>query len=263
MKNINNIKIIRPLWIEIDFKALEHNYKSIRKFVGKDVKVIATVKQSAYGHGLVQVAKRLAKSGVDCYGVGSVEEACLLRNAGLKHQILVLTAVLADYAHEFVEHDITATIVDLNFAKKLDSAARRAGKIVKAHVKIDTGMGRLGAYYKNAYGFIKQLKKLKNIDLEGFFTHFPSADCDREYTLKQISKIEEFLCALEGQGISFKYRHCANSAGILYFKRAHFNMVRPGLILYGMKPKSHVPFELKLSYFCDDSLYDRFFKWCF
>jgi len=243
--NINNIKIIRPLWIEIDFKALDHNYKAIRRYVGKDVKVITTVKQSAYGHGLVQVAKRLAKSGVDYFGVGSVEEACLLRQAGLNQPILVLTAVLEKFAHEFVTNNITAAIVDLSFARKLDAAAKRAGKIAKAHIKIDTGMGRLGIYYKHALEFIKVVKKLKHIELEGIFTHFPSADCDWDYTRHQIDKIKQFFSQLEAVGITFKYHHCANSAGTMYFKPAHFNMVRPGLILYGMPPMTNIPFELK------------------
>ena len=245
MKNINNIKIIRPLWIEIDFKALVHNYRAIRRFVGNEVKIIATVKQSAYGHGLVQVAKRLSHEGVDYFGVGSIEEACILRQAGIKEKILVLTAVLDKFAHEFVENSVTATVVSLSFAKRLDYAARKAGKIVPVHVKIDTGMGRLGVYYKQALQFIKSLAKLKNIKLEAIFTHFPSADCDREYTLEQTKKFNTFIKELEAEGINFQYHHCANSAGTMYYPKAHFNMVRPGLILYGMKPNPKVPFSIK------------------
>jgi alanine racemase len=245
MNKINNIKIIRPLWIEIDFKALAHNYRAIRRFVGKEVKIIATVKQSAYGHGLVQIAKRLHKEGVDYFGVGSIEEASLLRQAGLKEPILVLTAVLDKFAHEFIENRVTATVVSLTFAKKLDAAAKKAGKIVPVHVKVDTGMGRLGIYYKQAHQFIQSLAKLKNIKLEGIFTHFPSADCDRAYTLKQTEKFNAFIGELRQEGIGFQYHHCANSAGTLYFPKAHFNMVRPGLILYGMKPMAQVPFALR------------------
>jgi alanine racemase len=245
MKNINNIKIIRPLWIEIDFKALTYNYCAIRRFVGKDVKIIATVKQSAYGHGLVQVAKRLHKEGVDYFGVGSIEEASLLRQAGLNEPILVLTAVLDKFAHEFMENRVTATVVSLTFAKKLDAAAKKAGKIVPVHVKIDTGMGRLGIYYKQAHQFIQSLAKLKNIKLEGIFTHFPSADCDRAYTLKQTDKFNAFIEELRQEGIDFQYHHCANSAGTMYYPKAHFNMVRPGLILYGMMPMATAPFVLK------------------
>jgi len=245
MNKINNIKIIRPLWIEIDFKALVHNYRAIRRFVGKDVKIIATVKQSAYGHGLVQVAKRLSKEGVDYFGVGSMEEAVILRQAGLSERILVLTAVLDKFAHEFVESSVTAAVVSLSFAKKLDAAAKKAGKIASVHVKVDTGMGRLGVYYKQAHQFIKALAKLKNIKLEGIFTHFPSADCDRKYTLIQTEKFNEFIEELKAEGINFQYHHCANSAGTMYYPKAHFNMVRPGLILYGMKPLPKVPFTVK------------------
>lgn len=245
MRSINNIKIIRPLWIEIDFKALAHNYRAVRRFVGKKVKIIATVKQSAYGHGLVQTAKRLSREGVDYFGVGSVEEAGLLRAAGLKEKILVLTAVLDKFAAEFIKNDITATVVDIAFARKLDAAAEKAGVIVPVHIKVDTGMGRLGVYYKHAREFIRGVKSFKHLKAEGLFTHFPAADTDRKYTLKQIEKFRLFIAALKKEGISFDYYHCANSAGTMYYKQAHFNMVRPGLILYGMRPAVRTPFTIK------------------
>ena len=228
--------MIRPLWIEVDLGALRNNLKKIRLILGDNVTIIATIKQSAYGHGLIPVAKELMAQGIDFFGVGSIEEASSLRKEGFGGSIIVLSAVLDKFVSYFLEHEVIPTVVDLGFAKKLNKEAAKANKVIPVHVKIDTGMGRLGMHYKQAHTFIKQLKELSNISLEGIYTHFPVADSDSEFTNFQIDIFNGFVSQLNKEGIFFKFCHCANSIGIMNYPRAHFNMVRPGLILYGINP---------------------------
>ncbi len=242
-------EIIRPLWIEIDLGALRKNLKTIRFSLKDNVKIVATIKQAAYGHGLIPVARELSRQGIDFFGVGSIEEAVALRKAGFKSSIIVLSAVLDNFAGSFLQYDVIPAIVDLKFARKLNKEAVKQKKSAPVHVKIDTGMGRLGLYYTQAYGFIKQLKKLSHLSLEGIFTHFPVADSDPEFTNCQIDAFNQFISQLNKEGIFFKFCHCANSIGIMNYPNAHFNMVRPGLILYGINPcaQNHSSLEPVLS----------------
>lgn len=235
----------RPLWAEVDLGRLRKNLTVIKRVVGAQVGIIATVKQSAYGHGLVPVAKELAKAGVSFFGVGSIEEAASLRDSGISEPILVLTAVLPEFAGCFLDYKITPTVVDLSFAKTLNAAARKAGKMHPVHIKIDTGMGRLGLSYPDAYQFVNQINALRNVSLEGLYTHFPAADTDADFTNYQIDKFNEFISKLGEEGIKFKFRHCANSMGIANYPGSHFNMVRPGLILYGVKPAPDMDLDVQ------------------
>ncbi|MCK5288815.1 MAG: alanine racemase [Candidatus Omnitrophica bacterium] len=228
--------MIRPLWAEINLKALRDNYQAIRLYVGEKTRIIAVVKQSAYGHGLIPVSRELRSQGVDFFGVASIEEAISLREDGFKGNIIVLTSILEEFVSYFLEYDLIPTVVDLGFAKKLNKEARNKNKRVPIHVKIDTGMGRLGPGYQQAHLFIKELMNFKNLNLEGIYTHFPVADTDTVFTNFQIEAFNQFICSLNEDNISFKYCHCANSMGIINYPNAHFNMVRPGLILYGIKP---------------------------
>ncbi|MDD5195926.1 MAG: alanine racemase [Candidatus Omnitrophica bacterium] len=237
--------MFRPLWIEINLGALGDNFRTIKRSVGKKVKIIATVKQSAYGHGLVPVAKELKNLGVDFFGVGSLEEGISLRKAGIKSPILLLSAALAQYARYFVKYRLTPTVINDELANALNQAAKRASAKLPVHLKIDTGMGRLGYYYEDAYRFVESLRQLKNISLEGIFTHLPVADTNTSFTNYQIEIFDDFISNLEKEGVHFKYRHCANSAGLAIYPKAHFNMVRPGLILYGIKPAPNIKMNLK------------------
>jgi alanine racemase len=237
--------MFRPLWIEIDLKALRHNFKAIRSFTGRRVSVVATIKQYAYGHGLLPLARELSCLGVDFFGVGSIEEAVSLRDNGFKERILVLTVVLPKYTQNFIKYKITPTVVDIQFARSLNKEAARSNVIFPVHIKIDTGMGRLGPHYEDAHRFIKELHRLKNIMLEGIFTHFPAADTDREFTNYQIEIFNKFITGLEKERVTFKYQHSANSIGLINYPSSHFNMVRPGLILYGIKPSPDISLKLK------------------
>jgi len=237
--------MIRPLWIEVDLKLLRNNLKVLQKHLRKKARIIATVKQSAYGHGLIPIARELGSSGIDCFGVASLEEAIILREDGFRGDVIILSAVLEKYVDYFIQHDITPTVVDIEFAKKLNRAALQKNKVMPVHVKIDTGMGRLGLYYKQAHSFVKALSKLPNINLEGIYTHFPAADSDFDFTNYQIEIFNNFISQFEKENITFKYKHCANSIGIINYPQAHFNMVRPGLILYGIKPAEYTDMALE------------------
>lgn len=235
----------RPLWIEVDLNALRGNFKAIRNSLAKNVKIIATIKQQAYGHGLIPIARELSYLNVDYFGVGSIEEAVSLRENGFKEKILALSAILPCFSEEVLKYNIVPTVADVNFAKALNKTAAKHNTTIPVHVKIDTGMGRLGLHYDDAFGLISELKKLKNISLEGIYTHFPAADTDPDFTNYQINLFNRLIGILKSANIVFKYQHCANSLGIAHYPHSHFNLVRPGLILYGIKPSPEIPINLK------------------
>ena len=235
----------RPLWIEVDLSALRGNFKAIKNSLNKNVKVIATIKQQAYGHGLIPIARELSYLGVDYFGVGSIEEAVSLRENGFKEKILALSAILPCFSEEVLKYNIVPTVADVNFAKVLNKAAKKHKTIIPIHVKVDTGMGRLGLHYDDAFGLIGQLNKFKNISLEGIYTHFPAADTDPDFTNYQINLFNRLIGILKSANIFFKYHHSANSLGVTHYPHSHFNLVRPGLILYGIKPSPEIPIKLK------------------
>lgn len=226
----------RPLWIEIDLSALRKNFFKVKKLVGPQVKVMAVLKQEGYGHGLLPLARELSFAGVDYFGLGDLAEAISLRKSGLKEPILILSSVIGECAKEFIDYNITPTVVDLKFAKALNKEAHKKKKTIPVHVKIDTGMGRLGLWHKESLSFVKKLAGCKNLYLEGLYTHFPSADSDTRFTSSQITIFNKLVDELKQEGISFPYLHCANSIGVVNYRRGHFNLIRPGLILYGIKP---------------------------
>ena len=226
----------RPLWIEIDLKALRDNFRAIKRRIGNKTGIIATVKQNAYGHGLLQVARELSRMKTDFFGLESIEEAVILRRQNFNEPILILTAILPRFASAFIQYRLTPTIVDINFARALNREAKNKGVIMPGHVKVDTGMGRLGLNCREVFDFVLDLKKLRNIRLEGIYTHFPAADADKAFTKQQIALFAALVEAFKKENIHFKYIHCANSAAIVNFPESYLNLVRPGLILYGIKP---------------------------
>jgi len=238
---------MRPLWIEVDLRALRNNFKVIKNYVGPKVKIAATIKQNAYGYGFLPVARELANQGVDFFGVGSLEEAIVLREDGFKGSILVLSAVLDKFVSFFIQYNITPTVVDGKFARKLNNEAKKNNKIIPVHVKVDTGMSRLGFGCRKSNDFINQIVELRNICLEGIYTHFSSAEDDLEFTNFQIEQFNQLINKLKEKNINFKFSHCANSGGILNYPNAHFNMVRPGIILFGVNFLENVNLKFKSS----------------
>lgn len=237
----------RPTWAEIDLEAIAHNYRTIKNHLTKGTKILAVVKANAYGHGMIEVSRRLVEEGVSYLGVASVDEAIALRSAKIKLPVLVLSSVLPKEIKDAINYNLTFTICDRNLAKEIDKEARKTNKRVLAHIKIDTGMGRLGIWHKEADDLIEEVSSLKNIILEGLYTHFSSADEEEtNYTVEQINNFKGLIKELNGRRFNIPYVHAANSAGTILFKDSHFNMVRPGLMIYGLYPNEAISKTVKL-----------------
>ncbi|HAJ57131.1 MAG TPA: alanine racemase [Candidatus Omnitrophica bacterium] len=237
----------RPTWVEIDLAALASNYRILKKRLSPGTKMMAAVKANAYGHGIVEVSKKLVRCGVDYLGVACVDEALVLRAAGVRAPVLDLGAFMKSDTEAIVKNDITATIIDWESAKCLDACAGRLKKKTRVHIKVDTGMGRLGVWHAQADEFILKVCTLNNLLIEGIYTHFPSADSDETFTRSQIAVFSTLVSRLTIKGIEIPLRHTANSMAVLGFKDSHFNLVRPGLALYGLHPKDEWLGEIDLS----------------
>ncbi len=227
----------RPTRAVIDLAALAHNYGEVKRRSG-DRRVLAVVKAQAYGHGAVPVARRLAELGAPMLGVALVEEGRELRDSGITTSILVMGPVFPEQAGEVVRLGLTPVVFSRAFARGLSVCAEREGRTVAVHVKIDTGMGRVGLPPAEAAGLIADLVKLPGIVLEGLMTHFADADLqDRQFASMQMDRFESLIHTLDERGIAVPLRHAANSAAVLAFDRALLTMVRPGLMLYGYDPR--------------------------
>ena len=218
---------------EIDVNQIKENIKSIRNIVG-DKKVFVTVKANAYGHGIVECGKYFEEFGIDALCVASFDEALELRDHGIKCQILILATVPDDknLIAEGIEKDISFSISSNEFVDSINSVAISLNKKANCHVKVDTGMSRIGVAYDNAVDFIKYVKTLSNINLAGVFSHLSSSDDEEDdmYTQEQISKMTTLKNQINDNNIIY---HLANSAAILKYPSAHFDAVRTGILLYG------------------------------
>ena len=230
-----------PVWAEIDLDAIAHNVAAIKRHVGEQVGVMAVVKANAYGHGAVPVARTALKSGASRLAVNRLDEGVSLRKAGIRAPILVMGYTPAAGAPKAVTHDLTLTVTSMELAQALSAAANGAGKSVPVHVKIDTGMGRFGLLPDEAVDFIRALRRLPGLMLEGVYTHFAVADlADKSYTHQQFATYRQILAALEQESIQVPLRHVANSAATLDLPETHLDAVRPGIAIYGLRPSSEV-----------------------
>ncbi|MBI4115302.1 MAG: alanine racemase [Candidatus Omnitrophica bacterium] len=233
-------------WIEVNLDRILRNLERIRVKAGAFTRVMAVVKANAYGHGLVPVSRAL-EGKVDFLGIGSLKEASHLREQGIKSPLFLFGRLLPEEAPIALQMGLTLTVSSLEEAKVLSEAGSRSSKKVPIHVKVDTGMGRLGIPYESALSEIEKIAVLPWLQLEGIYTHFPTAECfPDDFTRKQLSDFEGVIQDLRRKGISFAFRHAANSAGILRFKSPHLNMVRPGISLYGIYPDSSFEPEIDL-----------------
>lgn len=231
-------------WVEIDLKALRHNFREacrlahagITPTMGQTMDMLAVVKADAYGHGMLAAVDVMRQEGCSFFAVSNINEALVLRSGFRDCRILMLEAVLPDCAQALVAADIRPALGSLELAKAVDREARRRGKLYPIHVKVDTGMGRLGVWHKNLPQFLTELLKLKNIFIEGFMTHFPLAEGDRTFTKNQAALFATLLAGMAKQEISFRFCHAANSMGLAGYKNSYFNLARPGIILYGLYP---------------------------
>lgn len=240
---------IRPVWAEIDLGSIRQNVQAIQQWVGPHVRVMAIVKAEAYGHGAVRVAQAAREAGASWFGVSMPEEGIALRKAGMKEPILVFGPLQPEQVGPVVQHELTATLCSWEGAEALAKEISTVRKKVKIHVKLDTGMGRVGVHYTEASRFIQRLQNLQNLEIEGIYSHFATADeKDLSYAREQLRRFNQVLDELNTLGITIPIRHIANSAGLMNLPEAHFDMVRPGIILYGLSPSDTMvnkPFELK------------------
>ena len=229
-------------WANIDLDAAEHNYHVIRKQINPEAKLCCVVKANGYGHGAVQLSKLYESLGADYLAVSNIEEAIQLRNAEVFLPILILGYTDPRCASQLADQKITQCIFSNEYGMTLSENAVKQGVVVKTHIKIDSGMGRIGFQCTE-----DDLQKafevciLPGLKVEGIFTHFASADegnDGKEYTFSQFNKFIGAIRYLETKGIEFDIRHCANSAGIFDYPEMHLDMVRAGIVLYGLQPSS-------------------------
>lgn len=234
---------LRPTWLEIYPDQIARNLQTIRANLPDDVVVMAVVKANGYGHGAVMTARTALQNGATYIAVANLAEAIELREAGVQAPILVQTYLPVEATRQAIQYDVTATIFDLEIARQYNRLARDMNATLKYHVKIDTGMGRLGILPRDAVYTFRHLSALKFLELEGVYTHLSVADEDPDYTQKQITTFRDTLRPITAAGFQFKYTHAANSPATLYRQGVHFNMVRVGLAMYGMNPasKEHLP----------------------
>ena len=235
----------RPTWAEIDLSAVRYNYKKINSLLGNNTRIMAVVKANAYGHGIVEVSRVLEKLKTAYLGVATLDEAMVLRNAKIKLPILILGSILPEEAEAAVKNNITLTLCNKELFKKLVLLSSKKIK-PKVHIKIDTGMGRIGVWHEEAMNFIKYVSKNKKIELEGIYTHFSIAGRDKFFTRYQIKSFEKIITALKNNKITIQLKHAANSIACVDWREAHLNMVRPGIIIYGIYPKRSFARSLKL-----------------
>lgn len=231
----------RPTWVEVDLEAVAYNVRQIKQIVGPEVEILAVLKADAYGHGALTVARTALNNGASFCGVASVNEAVRLRDGGMDAPILVLGYTPAWLAREALLHDVTLTLYDADVARVFSRTATDLRRTARVHIKVDTGMGRLGLLPDQVVPFVEEIRDLPGLDLEGVFTHFSVADDeDLDYTRWQLGRFKRVLGSLAEIGVNFRRIHCANSAAILRLPEAHFNMVRLGLAMYGLQPSPHV-----------------------
>lgn len=224
-------------WIEIDLGALRHNFLQARDRMSADARIVGVVKSDAYGHGMIEVARELVSCGAHFLAVSKYWEAKELREAGIRLPILCLLGVEPAEMEGAVLEEIRPAIFRIEQARMLGEVGRRLKMPARFHLKVDTGMGRLGVQFDKVGAFLDELYSLPGIELEGIFSHFASADeSDKSFSECQLSRFRDVLCSLCGRGHSLTYAHIANSAGLLDLPGAHFELVRPGIMLYGSPP---------------------------
>ncbi|MBC8015775.1 MAG: alanine racemase [Sporomusaceae bacterium] len=237
----------RPVWAEIDLGAIAYNVGQIRKITAGSTQICAVIKADAYGHGAVEVARTVLQAGADRLAVAIVSEALELRQAGFRVPILLLGHTPVSQAAIVVDHDLTQTIYSMDLAQALSGAAAAAGKIVNVHIKIDTGMGRIGIRPEDAGEFAEAVSALPGIKIEGVFSHLATADSyDKSFAYEQYQRFMEGLQYIKAKAIHIPIRHLANSAAILDLPQTHLDMVRPGIILYGLWPSDEMDQTLEL-----------------
>ena len=228
--------VLRPTHLQVDLDQLAANFHALRAHVGGRA-VMPILKANAYGHGLVPVARRLEMEGADYIGVAYVEEGILLRRAGIRTPVLVLGGILGDQVPLFIEHDLTLTASSVDKLRSIDAVAGAMGRRARVHLKFDTGMERIGVHWYSADALCEAALSASHIDVEGVYSHLArSEDGDPAYTHTQLERFRDVLADWSARGLRPRFRHIANSGAVLQHPDAWFDLVRPGISLYGVAP---------------------------
>ena len=242
------------VWAEVDLKAIAHNVSELRRITHPNARLMAVVKANGYGHGAIEVARTALKSGAEVLGVARIKEGIELRKAGFDVPILIFGYTPPDVAKQLVKFDLTQTVYSYRTAEGLSKVATATGKKIKVHLKVDTGMGRLGilappdcstvqgeSAANDMLREVESIVRLAGIEVEGIYTHFATADSsEKSYAKKQLEIFTEVLEKLRFAGLEFPIRHAANSAALLDMPESHLDMVRPGISIYGLYPSNEV-----------------------
>ncbi|MEJ2154294.1 MAG: alanine racemase [Desulfobacteraceae bacterium] len=237
------------IWAEIDLTAIAHNVKELRRLIGDKVQLMVAVKANAYGHGAVEVARAALESGADQLGVARVEEGIALRRAGIEAPILILGYTLTENASYLMEYRLMPTLYSLENARAFSAAAAAAGQSIAFHIKVDSGMGRLGVpcdalqldLVQNPAEEIKAILRLPGLDFQGLCTHFATADHgDKTFANRQFKRFQALVAELEADGVEIPVKHAANSGAIIDMPETHLDMARAGISLYGLNPSDEV-----------------------
>lgn len=237
----------RATRMEVNLSNIKANFRTIKKFIGPGPEIFGVVKSDAYGHGAVKVCEALSEAGCRRFAVAVADEAFELRGGGVDEPILVLGPSPVRAAAELVKEKVAAAVTDLSFARALNEEALRQGGQGVVHVKVDTGMSRIGFTPSEVPAVLDELSTMKGLAIEGMFTHFAVADEARlDFTERQFAGLEEALTAAEAGGVRIPIKHACNSAGILACPSMYLDAVRPGIILYGMYPSAECPRPVEL-----------------
>jgi alanine racemase len=223
----------RPTRALISLPNLANNFAIARALVGPEVKIMGVVKANAYGHGILEISRALLTLGAHSLGVAFLEEGIYLRENGIAAPIVVLGAINADQIPDFLGHDIDITSSSIDKSRSISAVAMKMGKTARVHLKIDTGMERIGVHWYNADAFVDTTLSLPGIAVEGVFSHLAKADTDRDFTLEQIARFTAIVERLDKAGRLPPLVHLANSEGVIHYPSSRFNLVRPGIMLYG------------------------------
>ncbi len=237
------LRVRPPAWVEVDLDAISHNVGQLKRLIGDDVAIAAVIKANAYGHGAERVAGALLEHGASMLAVATLDEAVRLRRSGIRAPVLVLYGVPVWEAEKVVENDLEVAVFDEDLPRTLAAGARKHGRKIGVHINVDTGMGWYGLSFEEPriVKLAKELQQLPYLDLKGLFSHFANSDGDPSYTRMQLERFVEVVRKIEAEGITIPFKHICNSAAILKCPEARFNMVRPGLMLYGLNAPSGEP----------------------
>ncbi len=234
---------LKRSWAEISLDNLEHNYKVLRSKVPADCRFMGVVKADAYGHGAVPVSRRLVELGADYLAVSNIEEAIQLRQAGIRGPILILGYTPVKHAEDLAKAGLRQEVHSLDYARALNEALKGLKRRLRIHLKLDTGMSRLGFFAYNCERTLEELKEIASMEqliIEGVFTHFPVADTmdwpAKNFTQTQFERFQAMLSAMEGAGIKPEIRHCSNSGASIQYPQYAMDMIRPGIATYGVLP---------------------------